>query len=164
MAKHNPSPATLATTAALLLCGAFIISFLFGLRRADSGPAATHPAAFDEPAGQSSGRVEVLNASGRAGLARAATDRLRGAGFDVVYFGNAGAQHGDSSIVLVRGSSDAAARAAARHLGIPAISAQVDTTLFVDATVILGRDWETAAAPAVTRDGFWARLRRWLGG
>src|SRR2546426_4674170 len=48
--------------------------------------------------------VEVLNASGRAGLARTATRVLREAGVDVVYYGNAPATLGtlDSTRILVR--------------------------------------------------------------
>ena len=34
-------------------------------------------------------RVEILNAGGKEGMARLATDLLRDSGFDVVYFGNA---------------------------------------------------------------------------
>ena len=48
--------------------------------------------------------VEVLNASGRDGLARKGTRVLRRAGIDVVYYGNAPAGVGtlDSTRILVR--------------------------------------------------------------
>lgn len=150
---------------ALLLCGAFLVSFIFGLRT-DRPTAAANPASAvePEPAQRSLGRLEVLNASGRAGLARAATDRLRQAGFDVVYFGNAGAAAGDTSVVLDRAGDDAVARAAARHLGIDRVATRVDTTLFVDASVIIGSDWRSAPmAPAVeVQPGWRDRLSRWL--
>ena len=127
---------------ALLACGAFVASFVFGLRGSSPAPGAAAPEPFTvEAPAQSAGRVEVLNASGRSGLARAVTDQLRGGGFDVVYFGNAPASLGDSSIVIARLRSDAVARAAARRLGIEKVRTQVDTTLYLDATVVVGVDW-----------------------
>ncbi|HSJ25175.1 MAG TPA: LytR C-terminal domain-containing protein [Longimicrobiales bacterium] len=83
----------------------------------------------------------MLNASGRTGLARAATDRLRGGGFDVVYFGNASGFSGDSTLILDRTGDDAVAHAVARFLGAGIVRTERDTTRFVDATVIIGRDW-----------------------
>lgn len=50
-------------------------------------------------------QIEVLNASGIPGLARTATQRLREAGLDVVYYGNSsqpGDSTGDSTVVLIR--------------------------------------------------------------
>jgi hypothetical protein len=86
-------------------------------------------------------RVEVLNAVGISGLARAATDRLRSAGYDVVYYGNADSFGQDTSIVLDRIGDAGAARAVARAVGIDAVDASLDSTLFLDVTVILGNDW-----------------------
>jgi hypothetical protein len=87
-------------------------------------------------------RVEVLNASGIAGLARRGTERLRAHGFDVVYFGNAGGFGPDSSLVLDRMGNRAAAEAVAAALGLGLVQSVADTTLYVDVTVVLGRDWE----------------------
>jgi hypothetical protein len=133
----------LALVAALLVCVAFIGSFLLGLGRAGPGadPVTGQLPYQEVPVPPPAGRIEVLNASGRAGMARAATDRLRGGGFDVVFFGNASGFDGDSTIVLDRTGNDAVARAVARHLGVGVVRTQRDTTLFVDATVIIGRDW-----------------------
>jgi hypothetical protein len=130
-----------AAAGALLLAAAFVASFILGLR----GPARA-PAPLVEPVQQAApvraaGRVEVLNASGRAGLARAATDRLRSGGYDVVYFGNAAGFDGDSTLVLDRTGNDAVARAVARYLGVGTVRTERDTTLFVDATIVIGRDW-----------------------
>lgn len=135
---------SLALAAAVIAVGAFLLSFARGVLRDD--PAATaettvlNPVTPDPPA-EPRGRIEVLNASGRRGIARLATDELRNAGFDVVFFGNAPAAAGDSSIVLDRTGNDAVARAAAQRLGIAAVRTERDSTLFVDATVILGVDW-----------------------
>jgi hypothetical protein len=128
----------------LLASVAFIASFAFGLGRASERTADTvlEPGiqVLDPP--PPAGRVEVLNASGRSGMARAATQQLRAAGFDVVFFGNAPASAGDSTIVLDRIGDDAVARAVAAHLGIVRVATLRDTALYLEATVILGRDWD----------------------
>jgi hypothetical protein len=130
------------TAAVILLCLAFIASFIHGVVRPSAAPAVVDAApARQAPPLRHAGRIEVLNASGRAGLARAATDRLRGGGFDVVFFGNAAGFSGDSTLVLDRTGDDAVARAVARYLGTSNVRTQRDSTLLVDATVILGRDW-----------------------
>lgn len=126
---------------ALLISAAFIASFAFGLGRRGSASPTLEPELQVIDAPVAAGRVEVLNASGERGIARAVTQRLRTAGFDVVYFGNAPASAGDSTIVLARIGDDAVARAVAEHLGIARVATVPDTTLFLEATVILGRDW-----------------------
>lgn len=126
---------------ALLVCVAFIASFAFGLGRADGTRPAidTELEVIDAPV--RAGRVEVLNGSGRSGLARAVTGRLRTAGFDVVYFGNAPADADDSTTVFARVRDDATARAVAEHLGIARVRTEPDTTLYLEATVLIGVDW-----------------------
>lgn len=86
-------------------------------------------------------RVEVLNAAGRAGLARDATRQLRDRGFDVVYYGNADPFGRDSSVVLARLGDLDAARAVAEALGIPSVVDDPDATRLLDVTVLLGLDW-----------------------
>lgn len=132
-----------ALAAAVLICIAFVASFVLGLRRdAPRADLVTVPATGRAaPPAQAAGRIEVLNASGRSGLARAATDRLRDGGFDVVFFGNASGFDGDTTLILDRTGDDAVARAVARYLGMGVVRTQRDTTLFLDATVIIGRDW-----------------------
>lgn len=100
-------------------------------------------------------RVEVLNASDRSGLAKQATRFLRDRGFDVVSFGNAGSRAGSASEVIDRVGKPDAAEDVAEALGIAKTSAQADSTLAVDATVILGADWraegeapDSASAPS----------------
>jgi LytR cell envelope-related transcriptional attenuator len=158
----SPRAEATAAVVALLICGAFIASFLLGLGGAPSPPGAadsTSPALVVPD--RVVGRVEVLNASGLSGAARAATERLRSGGFDVVYFGNAPAAAGDSSRVLDRSGNTAVARAAARRLGITRVVTQRDSSLFVDATIVLGTDWRASADSAFGRTGGWrARVRR----
>jgi hypothetical protein len=86
-------------------------------------------------------RVEVLNAAGVPGLARAATERLRQQGFDVVYYGNASGFGPDTSRVLDRLGRLDAAVAVADAIGVGHVSLAPDTSLYVDVTVVLGRDW-----------------------
>jgi hypothetical protein len=121
---------------------AFLVSFGLGLRgRAASTDRLTPDsiAADDFLNRGRAPRVEVLNGAGRSGMARAATDRLRGAGFDVVFFGNARTST-DTSYVLDRVGRPAAARAVAQALGISRVHTAVDSALFLEATVVLGRD------------------------
>jgi hypothetical protein len=102
-----------------------------------------------DPSGPDSGpeeeavpvRVEVLNGSGVAGLARIATRQLRAEGFDVVYFGNAPRFDHTRSHVLCRTGDTLAARAVAAAIGIDSVRTEIDPRLLLDVTVVLGRDW-----------------------
>jgi hypothetical protein len=86
-------------------------------------------------------RVEVLNGGGQPGVARAATELLRDAGFDVVFFGNAGSFDQDSSMVLDRVGEPAWARTVAEALGIHNLRSELNPNLYLDVSVVLGRDW-----------------------
>lgn len=109
-------------------------------------------------------RVEVLNAGGVGGAARSATDRLRDAGFDVVYFGNADEFGRDTSVVLDRVGELAPARGVADALGIRSVRSVPDSNLYLDVSVWLGTDWPTATAdvepPPPSRP--WWDPRGWL--
>jgi hypothetical protein len=86
-------------------------------------------------------RVEVLNGGGRVGVARSATSLLRDRGFDVVYYGNAGSFDRDSSVVLDRVGQMAWAEAVAEALGIGNVRSEPNPNLYLDVSVVLGRDW-----------------------
>lgn len=150
--KNDAAVRTALYETALLVCvlalgTAFLVSFVRGIGRAGHAPPTDAtvetfiPANLDDRRG---GRVEVLNASNEAGIARDATQRLRDAGFDVVHFGNAPESGVDSSVVYSRTADDAVARAVAQALGIARVVSQPDTTLYVDASVMLGTDWRRA--------------------
>ncbi len=131
----------------LLVAGA-VVFFLGRVHRA----AASADTAAPVPGEGAGGRVvvEVLNASGRVGLARAATRRLRAAGLDVVYFGSDTTAALDSTQVLARRGDPAPARRAAKALGVGVVRTAPDPGRLVDVTVRLGRDFAAApAAPAV---------------
>lgn len=87
--------------------------------------------------------VEVLNASGRTGLARSATRVLRRAGIDVVYFGNApgSAERRDSTRILLRRGEVSAARRVRDALGVGTIVEAPDAELLLDVSVLLGADF-----------------------
>lgn len=130
--------------AALAVVLAFAASLIFGLRDADepAAPAAApaRSAAPNAVVRDSRATVEVLNGSGKQGLARLATEQLRDAGYDVVQFGNA-AQTTINSYVIDRVGKPEVAAAVAQQLGIGGSRTQIDTTRYVDATVVLGKDW-----------------------
>ncbi|CAN5838712.1 MAG: LytR C-terminal domain-containing protein [Gemmatimonadetes bacterium] len=93
-------------------------------------------------------RVEVLNAANVPGLAREGTRRLREAGFDVVYFGNAGGEPQGESVVLDRAGELETARQVARVLGIAQVRSAPNKELYLDVSVLLGRDWRAEKASA----------------
>lgn len=88
--------------------------------------------------------VEVLNASGRPGLARAGALTLRRAGIDVVYFGNAatdGAGPLDSTRIVVRRGDTEVGERIRTALKRGRISVAVDSSRLLDVSVFLGRDF-----------------------
>lgn len=115
-----------------------------GTPAAPTNPAATTPGEAAMPAGRM--RVQVLNASGRAGLAREATRVLRDRGFDVLEFGNGKGYPPDSSVVLDRTGHVELARQVADAVGIRRVTAKPDSNLYLDVTVVLGRDWKAPAS------------------
>ncbi len=98
--------------------------------------------AYDIPSGPDRTIVEVLNGSGRNGLARLGTRRLRRSGLDVVYFGtNPDTTLRDSTLILLRRGDRNRADEVRKALGGGTIGVQTDTLRRVDVTVILGRDF-----------------------
>jgi hypothetical protein len=132
----------LTTAAVATLLGSLVL----GLRApaGEATPEAPQPVAANAPPHppRERIRVEVLNAAGIAGLAREVTTTLRGQGFDVVYYGNAGRREArDSTTILDRAGDAEAAQAVAAALRIPRIEQAIDTTLYLEATVILAPDF-----------------------
>lgn len=140
----GPGTTTIVLLLALAIVLAFAGSFIFGLRgsRAERAPEPDTAAAPRQPVvvRDTRARVEVLNGAGQTGLAKLATQQLRDAGFDVVQFGNAGGIR-DTSEVLDRIGKPAVARSIAEVLGINKVTTAIDTSRYVEATVILGSDW-----------------------
>ena len=84
--------------------------------------------------------VEVLNASGQDGAARAGTRLLRRAGIDVVYFGNADRLLDSTRIIVRRGDRRGAERVRA-ILQTGRIDEEPDSGRLLDASVFLGADF-----------------------
>ncbi len=95
--------------------------------------------------------VEVLNASGRPGLARAGTRVLRRAGIDVVSFGNAppgGGEGGsplDSTRIFIRRGPASVGERIRKALRVGKVIVQADSTRLLDASVLLGSDFRPRA-------------------
>jgi hypothetical protein len=87
--------------------------------------------------------VEVLNASGRPGLARVGTRMLRREGIDVVSVGNASGEEGtlDTTRIVVRRGTLAVGTAIHKALGMGRVLLQPDSTRLLDASVFLGGDF-----------------------
>ena len=87
--------------------------------------------------------VAVLNASGRPGLARLGTRMLRDAGIDVLSFGNSTDAKGplDSTRILVRRGAATVGERIRRALKVGKVVMDPDSTLLLDASVLLGRDF-----------------------
>ena len=62
-------------------------------------------------------------------------------GFDVKTFGNAASFGHELTKVIDRSGRVGAARAVADSLGLPDVTSEVRRDLYLDATVVLGRDW-----------------------
>ncbi|HLL84731.1 MAG TPA: LytR C-terminal domain-containing protein [Longimicrobium sp.] len=154
-AKRKPAGGRLQTfgifatlVAVAVLIGSFAAQYLNPRSRAAAPARADSPAiagAEAVPAGRV--RVQVLNASGRPGLAREATRVLRDRGFDVLEFGNGKGFPPDSSVVLDRTGRTEVARQVADAVNIRRVTARPDSNLYLDATVVLGRDWRAPKAP-----------------
>ena len=123
----------LALILALLAAGG-VVAFLWPRRERVEGHA------FAVPSPDRRIVVEVLNGTGRQGLARVATRMLRRQGIDVVYLGNADAP-ADSTRVVVRRGEPSRGQTVASALGSGAVVVARDTLRRVDVSVILGSDF-----------------------
>ncbi len=92
-------------------------------------------------------QVEVLNGCGKPGLASEMTDYLRKRGFDVVKDGNYQSFDVSRTQVLNRVDDRTAALQVARALGLAesSVVAKPDAGLFVEASVVIGCDFESVA-------------------
>ena len=126
--------------------------------------------------------VQVLNNGGLDGMAAAATEVLREAGFDVVESDNLQPFDRENSVVLARSGRLDMASWVADALVIAGYRDEPDSTVYVDVTVLLGTDWspevviERAAERAQAQDtvaapppepgwrGILSRLREWADG
>ncbi len=141
-----------AAVATVMIAVPLVIAAVVAVFRDDSGSASVAEAPATGRV-----RVEVLNAAGRAGLAREATRRLRARGFDVVYFGNAAEFGRDSSVVLDRVGDLRTARSVAGALGIRNVASEPDSSRLLEVSVVLGTDWPPVEKSA--NQGLGARIQ-----
>lgn len=88
------------------------------------------------------GQIQILNGCGKSGVAEAFRDFLTGYGFDVIEFGNAREWNYEHTLVVARADSDRIARDMARVLGTPRVLHLRSPESLVEATVIIGKDYE----------------------
>lgn len=90
-------------------------------------------------------QIDVLNGCGVAGVAGKFTDYLRTRGYDVVEVGNYRSFDVPESIVIDRVGNLENARKVAYALGIKEsnVIQQINPDYFLDATVIIGKDFES---------------------
>lgn len=88
-------------------------------------------------------QVEVRNGCGVPDAAARVTAYLRDRGFDVVAQGNYATFDQDSTLVVDRVGNPQAARKVARILGLSTdrVRQRIDTTRYLDASVIIGADY-----------------------
>jgi len=84
--------------------------------------------------------VEVQNATGIGGLARAVTGRLRERGIDVVSFGTASIDTLTTTIIYLRRGDPGLAHRVRDALGLGEVIVEEDEKLLLDVSVYLGRD------------------------
>jgi hypothetical protein len=91
-------------------------------------------------------RVQVLNTTGKHGLARRATRMLRDQGFDVVDMGN-GSPALDTTVVLDRSGHPEWAAAVAKVVKPATSRTERDSSRYLDVTVLLGSTWNPPPQP-----------------
>lgn len=91
-------------------------------------------------------RVEVINTTTQRGLGRRAMFFLRDQGFDVVRYAS-GTPARDSTQVIDRSGHRDWAELVAKALGVPSVVVALDSSRYLDVSVLLGRDWRAPAKP-----------------
>jgi len=89
-------------------------------------------------------QVNVMNACGADGVAKKFSEFLRARKFDVPEYGNADRMEAESMVINRVGDS-VSARKVAYALGIPPerVITDIDSSLYVRATVVIGADYTT---------------------
>ena len=85
-------------------------------------------------------RIELLNGSGRAGLAGELASYLRDGGFDVLEVANADRTDYRGTLVVNRTEATEPGKIVAEYLGTRHVIQQISSQEMIDVTVIVGRD------------------------
>jgi hypothetical protein len=91
-------------------------------------------------------RVQVLNGTNQAGLARRATQHLRDLGYDVVDFATQDPPV-PATEITVRPDRAAWGQRLQRALGTGTVTERADLSRYIDGLVVLGPDWTPPAEP-----------------
>ena len=144
--RSSPTARPIWKRALLLVVGAPVVLLLYVILQSLF-------TSSEEPEIAAGGRVraiqlDVLNGSGEAKLAQRMTDFLRARGFDVVEMGNYPSSDVEATVVLDRVGNLAAAKQVAAALGIAdeRVQQQVDKSLYLDVSVIIGKDYQRLKA------------------
>lgn len=89
-------------------------------------------------------QLDVRNGSGESGVASVFTDYLRARGFDVVEMGNYTNTDEAKTLIIDRNGNKVNCKKVAYTLGISErnIIQQINPSLFLDATVVIGKDFK----------------------
>ena len=85
-------------------------------------------------------RIQLLNGSGRVGLAGEMASYLRDGGFDVLEVSNADRSDYRTTLVVARTERPGPSRVVAEYLGTGHVIQQIGSQEMIDVTVIVGRD------------------------
>ena len=144
--RRRPGPPRLAVASAFAMVLVLLGSAWWGWREArdpiapEDDPFAKQTELPPEP--HPIARIEVLNGAGEAGAAQKAAEILRQAGFDVVYFGNAGDFDNPRTRVIDRVGGSGGVDSLVAWLRVEGLETEPDPALHLDATVVLGADWQ----------------------
>ena len=117
----------------IVVLAAFLVSFVLMLTHAD-------PEAIYRK--NNNIRVEVLNGCGVNRLAVKVTNILRKRGFNVVNIGNTESQTFAETVVIERNDENKRnAEYLAKQIGVKNIGSDIDPALYLEVTVIVGKDY-----------------------
>ena len=88
------------------------------------------------------GQIQILNGCGKPGAAEQFRNYLTERGFDIIEFGNAGSWNYAHTLVVARTANEPVARDLAKVLDTDNLIHLSDPLALVDATVIIGKDYE----------------------
>lgn len=88
-------------------------------------------------------KVQVLNGSGKSGIAKLVRDKLIRNGFNVVEFGNADSDNYQNTIILDRTGKISKSLKVASILNCKNVYIKINPFIMVDVTVIIGRDYNS---------------------
>ena len=118
----------------------FLTGFLFALCAAVIGCKKKEQHEAFKP---NTGQIQVLNGSGKTGMADVFRDFLSTYGFDVIEFGSARNWNYEKTVVISRtAGSDRIASDLAKVLGTDRVLHLQESSSLVEATVIIGKDYK----------------------